>query len=184
MKDIKVASRYAKSLLGIALENKCLEAVQQDMMMISRVSQENREFIALLKSPIVRGDKKLSIINLVFKDINNISAAFIKIIVAKKREGLLVDIADAFQEAYKVHKNIKTAFVTSAIALTAEQKDKIKKLIGATYDSTIEFEEVIDESIIGGIILRVGDKQVDESIKRKIQNLVMEFDKNPYQKAL
>lgn len=64
MKDIKVASRYAKSLLGIALENKCLEAVQQDMMMISRVSQENREFIALLKSPIVRGDKKNSCNNI------------------------------------------------------------------------------------------------------------------------
>ncbi|MCC7332717.1 MAG: ATP synthase F1 subunit delta [Flavobacteriales bacterium] len=182
MKDIKVASRYAKSLLGIAIENNCLEAVQQDMFLIATVCKENRELQNLLKSSIVRGDKKLAVLKTIFSSINNISVSFIKIIVDKKREAMLFDIATAFVEAYKLHKNIKTAYVTSAVLLTVDQKEQIKKLIATTYNSTIEFEEVIDPSIIGGIVLRIGDKQVDQSIKRKLQNLAMEFEKNPYQK--
>lgn len=182
MKDIKVASRYAKSLLGIAIENNCVEEIFSDMRLISKVCLENRELISLIKSPIVRGDIKLKILNEIFTAINTVSASFIKIIVAKKREGLLADIADSFIEAYKVHKNIKTAFVTSATVLTAEQKDGIKQLINKTYHSTIEFEQIIDPSILGGIVLRIDDIQFDESIKRKLQNLVMEFDENPYVK--
>ncbi|MGE0561887.1 MAG: ATP synthase F1 subunit delta [Flavobacteriales bacterium] len=184
MRDIKVASRYAKSLLGIAVDNKCLEAVYQDMTMINKVCNENHELVLVLKNPIVKGDKKLAILNEIFKSINNVSASFVKIIVAKQREALLVDIANAFIEAYKEHHNIKTAYVTSAVALSAEQKENIKKLINKTYNSTIELVEKVDGEIIGGIILRVEDKQVDESIKRKLQNLVMEFNENPYVKAI
>jgi F-type H+-transporting ATPase subunit delta len=184
MRDIKVASRYAKSLLGIAIENKCLEAVYQDMAMINKVCNENQELVSVLKNTIVKGDKKLAILNEIFKGINNVSASFVKLIVAKKREGLLADIANAFIDAYKEHHNIKSAFVTSAVALSNEQKENIKKLINKTYNSTIEFVEKVDVDIIGGIILRVDDKQVDESIKRKLQNLVMEFKENPYVKAI
>lgn len=176
MRDIKVASRYAKSLLGIAVENKCLEAVYQDMMMINKVYNENHELVLVMRNPIVKGDKKLAILNEIFKGINNVSASFIKIIVAKKREAMLVDIVNAFIDAYKEHHNIKTAFVTTAVALSTEQKENIKKLINKTYNSTIEFVEKVDADIIGGIILRVEDKQVDESIKRKLQNLAMAFN--------
>lgn len=184
MRDIKVASRYAKSLLGIAIDNKCLEAVYQDMMMISKVCNENHELVLVLRNPIVKGDKKLAVLNEIFKGINNVSASFVKIIVAKNRESLLVDIANAFVDAYKEHHNIKTAYVTTAVALSSEQKEKIKKLINKTYNSTIEFVEKVDEEIIGGIILRVEDKQIDESIKRKLQNLVMEFSENNYIKEI
>ncbi len=176
MRDIKVASRYAKSLLGIAIENKCLEAVYQDMTMINKVCNENHELVLVLRNPIVKGDKKLAILNEIFKGINNVSASFVKLIVAKKRESILFDIANAFIDAYKEHHNIKIAHVTSAVALNADQKENIKKLVNKSYNATIELVEKVDAAIIGGIILRVEDKQVDESIKRKLQNLVMEFN--------
>ncbi len=184
MRDIKVASRYAKSLLSIAIENNCLEEIYQDMFLINQVCLENRELVTLLRNPVVRGDKKFAILNEIFNKINNVSKAFVKIIVAKGRENILMDIADAFLEAYKKHKNIQTAFVTTAIPLTTEQKQNIKQLIKKTNNSIIEFSEIVDPEIIGGIILRIEDKQTDESIKRKLQNLVMEFDKNPYVKAI
>lgn len=182
MRDIKVASRYAKSLLSIAIENKCLEEIYQDMFLINKVCDENKELVLLLKSPIVRGDKKISILNEIFTDINLISKSFVKIIIAKNRESILVDIAKAYLEAYKKHMNIQTAFVTSAIPLTIEQKEKIRQLINKTNNSTIEFEEIVDSEIIGGIILRIEDNQTDQSIKRKLQNLVIQFDENPYVK--
>ena len=101
-------------------------------------------------------------------------------IVAKKRAGILADIAKEFIEAYKVHKNIKTAQVTSAVAINADQKAKIISLLSKNDDSTIDLQEIVNPDIIGGMILRVGDRQIDESIRRKLNNLELEFDDNPY----
>jgi F-type H+-transporting ATPase subunit delta len=180
MRDIKVASRYAKSLIGIAIEQNALEEVYADMISIDTVCAESRDLVIMLKSPIVKAYKQEAILNEIFSSVHTISKAFIKIIVAKKRAYLLAGIANSFIEAYKVHKNIKTAHVTSAIALSAEQKSKIVALLNKTDNSTIDLQEIINPEIIGGMILRVGDRQVDESIKRKLTNLELEFDENPY----
>ena len=177
MGDIKVASRYAKSLIGIAIEQNSLEDVYGDMLSINTVCAECHDLVVMLKSPLVKLHKQEAILNEVFSNTNTVTKAFIK-----KRAGMLVDIADAFINAYKVHKNIKTAQVTSAIALTADQKKKVIALLGKTDNATIDLNEIVDPSIIGGMILRVGDRQIDESIKRKLSNLEMEFEGNRYVK--
>tara|TARA_R110001592_G_scaffold102109_2_gene288467 strand:- start:8650 stop:9204 length:555 start_codon:yes stop_codon:yes gene_type:complete len=184
MRDIKVASRYAKSLIGIAIEQNALEEVYNDMLSIDAVCTHSHDLVVMLKSPIVKANKQEAILNEIFTSINTISKAFIKIIIAKKRAGLLADIAKAFIEAYKIHKNIKTAHVTSAIALTADQKAKVIALLNKTDNATIDLQEIINPEIIGGMILRVGDRQVDESIKRKLTSLELEFDNNPYIKKI
>lgn len=185
MRDIKVASRYAKSLLGIAIEENKLEELHNDMQLINKVCNENRELELLLKSPIVKTDKKEAILEEIFsKNISQITKSFVSIILRKKREGLLPDISNAFIDAYKAHKNITTATVTSAVNLSNQQKETIVKLLEKQGKENIELVEVVNEDIIGGIILRVGDKQVDESIKRKLINLEMEFSENPYIKEI
>lgn len=181
MRDIKVASRYAKSLLGISVEQKQLEEVYKDMQMISSICSQSRDLRLLLKSPIVKSDKKQAILNEIFgKGISQISAAFVSIIINKKREGLLEDIANAFIEAYKVHHNITTAMITSAVELSKAQKESIVKLVKSQGKENVELKEVVNSDIIGGLIIRIGDKQVDESIRRKLVDLEMEFDDNPY----
>lgn len=183
MRDIKIAYRYAKSLLGIALEQNSLEELHNDMQLVNTTCIQNNELVLLLRNPIIKGDKKHTILNAIFdKKISTISHSFINIIVTKKREGLLADIATAFINIYKEHKNIKTAYVTTAIPLSNSQKEKIIELLKSTYKATIDLQETIDKDIIGGMILRVGDNQIDESIKRKINNLEMEFKKNLYVK--
>lgn len=184
MRDIKVASRYAKSLLLIAIEENSLEELHNDMQLVNDVCSNNNDLVLLLKSPTIKSDKKKAILDTLFTNqISKIAASFISIIITKKREGLLGDIAAAFVDTYKLHKNIKTAQVTSAIALTKEQKEKVIALLSSTNNSSaVDLNEVVDPTIIGGMILRVGDKQIDESIKRKLMNLEMEFDENPYVK--
>lgn len=181
MRDIKVASRYAKSLLGIAVEQNNLEEVHNDMQMINKVCADNKELTLLLKSPIVNSDKKETILSEIFgKKISQISSTFISIILNKRRENILPAIAEAFIFIYKEHKNITTATVTTAIALTDAQKKAVVKLLNDQGKENVELKEIVNGEIIGGMILRVGDKQVDESIKRKLTNLEMEFDENPY----
>ena len=181
MRDIKVASRYAKSLLKIAIDENVLEELHNDMKLVHDVCTNNHDLVLLLKSPIVRTDKKTAILNEIFGEkISKISNSFISIILIKKRESLLADIADAFIDIYKHHKNITTASVTTAVALTEDQKSKVIALLNNEGKSAVDLKEVVNADIIGGMILRIGDKQVDESIKRKLKNLEMEFGENLY----
>jgi F-type H+-transporting ATPase subunit delta len=183
MLDIKVAPRYAKSLLDLGIEQNTLEELFSDMNLISLVCKENPELILLLKSPIVRSDKKESILKEVFfNSLSLTSTTFITLILKKKREAILYSIAESFIGLYKNHHNIKTAKVTTAIALTEVQKEKLVSLLEKSENATIELNEIVNPEIIGGMILRVDDRQIDESIRRKLNNLEMEFDDNPYVK--
>ncbi|KJS07672.1 MAG: hypothetical protein VR77_00330 [Flavobacteriales bacterium BRH_c54] len=182
MLDSKVASRYAKSLIDLGKEQNALETLIKDMILIKDVCNENPDFITLLKSPVIRGDKKQAIIKEVFYNSfsSEVTKAFVEIILRKKRESILYAIAVSFISLYKEHYNIKIAKVTTAVPLSAEQKQSIIAQINKTEKATIELEEVVNKDIIGGLILRIEDKQLDESIRRKLLNLEMEFDENPY----
>ena len=186
MIDIKVASRYAKSLLKIAIEENSLEKLHSDMVLVNDVCANNKDLALLLQSPIIKADKKTAIMNEIFGGkISTIATSFIAIIISKKRAGILADIASAFIETYKIHKNIKTAQVTSAIPLSSDQKDQVIAIVKSSYNTdVVDLNEIVDPTIIGGMIVRVGDKQVDESIKRKLKNLEMEFDNNLYVSAI
>lgn len=181
MRGVIVSSRYAKSLLGLAVEQKLLEETYADMKKISEVCKQNRDFVVLLKSPIVKSDKKIKIINLIFEGkLNKITEGFIAIITNHRREGYLIEIADSFIAQYKNHKNIATAEIVSAYALDDSQRKKIKDAIFKVVGKEIELSEKVNADLIGGLIVRVGDKQFDGSIARKLKELKKGFSKNAY----
>lgn len=108
MADIRVSSRYAKSLLSLAVEQNCLEQVAKDMHFIEKVISENKPLLLLLKSPIIKTDKKISILSEIFeKNISAVSFSFIKIIARKKREVILQNIASSFNAQYKKERGKK-----------------------------------------------------------------------------
>ncbi len=177
----RVASRYAKSLLGLALEKGQLEEVNTDMVMVSEVISENHDLKVLLRSPIVKTDKKLAIINAIFGDkMSVISKAFLEIITKKRREELMLDIADKFLFFYKENKGIKTAKVTTATPLDEASRKEVLAKVKLLTDADVELQEQVDEELIGGIVLRVDDNQYNASLKRMIKDMEREFDKNPY----
>lgn len=187
MKNRKIASRYAKSILGLAVEQKKVEEIYTDALMILKACEESNELSLLLKSPVINTDKKLAILNEIFKgNASEMMVLFINIIVRKGREALLEDIMHTFISQYKTHKNIETAVITTAVPLDDKLRKAIKDLLKGQADEghSIELEEKVNKDIIGGLIVRIGDKQLDESIKSKINELEMEFKKNPYIKAI
>lgn len=178
--DSKVAKRFAKALMGFAQEQNALDAVAADMELISSTCVDNRELVLLLKSPIIKTDKKLSILNEVFGGkIGSISLTFIGIVAKRDRENYIPEIAAAFMNQYKDHQGISNAEVISAIPLDEESRKNITAFI-KTFSDKVELTERIDQSLIGGFIVRVGDKQYDDSILSRINELKKEFSKNPY----
>lgn len=180
MRETRVASRYAKSLITLAVEKNQLEQVFKDMQLVFELTSENKELQILLKSPVIKADKKKAILNKILGgNVSEMTLAFVTIITSKSREYLLMDIAYAFVEQYKKLKGIITAELTSAIELPEDLKKKILDLLNPN-NQTVEVIEKINKDIIGGFIVRVDDKQVDASVQRKIAELKQEFSKNPY----
>ena len=167
-----VASRYAKSLLDLSVEKGQLEAVYADMRQVQSVCEESREFINFLNSPIIKADKKIATIKAIFDGkLNAITSGFLTIVASKRRENVIPEKANEFIEKYRSHKNILTAVVTSANGLDAATKQKALDLVKSQLSGEVELVEKVNANIIGGFILKIGDKQLDKSVARQLSNL-------------
>jgi len=181
MLDTVVAKRYAKSLLGIARETGVLNEVNNDMKLFASTCEGNRELPLLLRNPIIPSDKKLNILEGLFKSkMNKISLSFFLIVAKKGREKFLYDIAKSYTSQYKVMKGIITAEITSASGLDDTLRAKVYQMLKDSNNSEIELNEKINKDLIGGFILRIGDKQYDASISSGLKKLAREFAGNPY----
>jgi F-type H+-transporting ATPase subunit delta len=164
-----VATRYAKSLLDLAIEKGQLEKVNADMNLIDEVCKGSRDLVLMLKSPIINTDKKQVVLKEVFgAKVSDMTMQFMNLMTEKKREDVIQEIGAAFQLQYKTYKSISTAYVTSAVALDTETKAKILAIAKGEAKGEVELTEKIDPALIGGFVLRVGDKQIDESVSRKL----------------
>lgn len=184
MSEIRVSSRYAKSLFDLAVEKDILEAVHEDMNRLLEIELSSPDFISLIKSPIVSSDKKLSIIKAVFeKKCSELTNSFFKLVSEKGREPYLPSIAKEFHKQYNHHKGIQRAQVTTTFpiddALRTQFKSIVKDLSGK---QEVELNEKINEALIGGYILKIDDKQVDESLSSQLRKLKLDFTENLYEK--
>jgi F-type H+-transporting ATPase subunit delta len=186
MADSRVASRYVKSLLGLAVEKDVLDKVHHDMILFSKVCDENRDFALMLRNPVIKHDTKRAILEKIFKGrVNNLTLAMFDIITRKNREPLLPAIASTFHLAYNEHKEIGGATVTTAILLDSKLRSEIEQIVKKLSDKReVEIEEKIDADMIGGFVLNVGDRQIDASIKNKLKALKLKFSQNPYIKEI
>lgn len=183
MTGTKLASRYSRSLLQLAIERGELEQVFSDMKLIAKICKENKDLTILLRSPIIKTDKKRAILHEIFgSHIGKTSFAFIDIITGKRREYFLEKIAEEFTSQYKENNKITTATVTTTMKLDSSLREKILALVRDKTKQEVELIERVDEKLIGGFILRIGDTQIDSSIQRKLNDLRKNFSENPYVK--
>ena len=173
----KAGARYAKSLIDLSTEQNALEAIKNDMLFFEEVVDANSELEAILKNPIVPLDKKAGILNDIFgKNVHQITNSFLKLVVNKGRSAILFDTAKQFISQYNTIKGIVTAEVKSAIALTEANKLEIVSLVKRELGANeVIIKEQVDDKLIGGFIIKVGDKQFDASISGGLHKLKKEF---------
>lgn len=185
MIEIKLGDRYANSILVLAQERGQVERVREDFQLIHRVCQSNPDFVRMLESPLIHGDKKQDILDEIFKgQFCDITDGLIRIIVRKKREGYLDDIAERYLHQYDRLNNITRGVLRAAHPLTDAQVAKIKQIIESQFKTTFEIAHEVDPNLIGGFVLQVGDRQFDASIATRLRALKQEFDSNPYVKQV
>lgn len=182
MQNPRLAGRYAKSLLDIAVEQNQVDTTLMDVKLLDKVSTESHEFANLLKSPIIHSDKKQRIIEAVLGDkLAPLTKAFVTLLVSKGRESNLPEIAKAFIGLYKEMKGIKTLMLTTAVPASDALKQKIVQRATASLNNAqIELIETVNPEILGGFVLEMDDKLFDASIRRDLNDVKSQFLSNIY----
>ncbi len=172
MSEYRVASRYAKSVFDLAIEIKNVDHIYYDMILIERVLNENYKLILLLKNPIIRYDYKLKVLTKIFeKNLNKLTLKFFKLICRKNRAHVLLDSCRVFVGLYHNYKGIVHANVSTAVEISSEIKKDFEKIISKATGKKVELETKVDQSLLGGYLLKIGDNQIDDSLKNKLNNL-------------
>ncbi|WP_338872006.1 ATP synthase F1 subunit delta [Spirosoma sp. SC4-14] len=172
-----VASRYAKSLLDLAQEKGLTDALYKDMRLFKQTVDQSRPLLLMLKNPIVRTEKKSAVLKAVFeKRFNPLTMSFLQIITQKNREPIMDAIAEAFISQYDRLKGVERATIITTLPLTEPLREKFKAMVLQVTDGKlVELDEKIDPNLIGGYILRVGDQQIDSSVRNKLNELKLQF---------
>ena len=182
MSTIRISSRYAKSLLGLAIERGELEKVFADMQWLQAVCKSNHDFISMLRSPVIKSDSKGKIVKAVAgNNIGQLTDSFIHLLINKGRESALPEIATSFIQQYKEYKKIHIVKLTTAFQISDEIKKSIVDHIkSSTEMQNIELESVVNENIIGGFVIQTGDKLVDASIAYDLKEIARQFENNDF----
>jgi F-type H+-transporting ATPase subunit delta len=185
MQNPRLASRYAKSLIDLSSEKEQLEAVHADMLFLQQLSKTNPDVVALLKSPIIKPDKKQQILAAIFEGrVSVITSSFVKLLVAKGRESNLPEIAFEFSKQYNVLKNISKVKITTAVPLDAAVLDIIKQKVQSGTDMQVSLETAVNANLIGGFVLESNNNLFDASILRDLNDIKKQFAENIYVPAI
>ncbi len=172
MDESAITVRYAKALFSLAKEKEQLVQLKEDMDLISNVYSQSKEFDQLLKSPVVKTSEKIHIIKLIFQEkISALSIKFLEIVTLNKREAFIPLICRNILTLIRKEKNIKTAVITTAQTMNDELLKKATEILEKELGAKIELSAKVNPELIGGMILRVDDKQYDASVLTQLKKL-------------
>jgi len=182
MPNPRLAARYAKSILDLAIERGQLEEVHDDMLFLQQAFRSSRELLVMIKSPVIKADKKDKVLDAIMAGkVSVITSTFNKLLLSKGREFYLPEIITAFIDQYKVYKGIHMVKLTTAVPVSEELKKTIVDKISADKSlKNIELVTAVDEKLIGGFVLEIGDELVDASIAFDLRNIKKQFQNNDF----
>lgn len=174
-----IAKTYGDALFELALEQNNLDAIAEDVAVVTDVFDKNPELSKLMNHPKIEKLEKCKVMENILKGkVADEIAGFFDIIIKKDRYKDLPAILDYFLKKVKEYRNIGTAYVTTATALSDEQKSKVEsRLLDTTKYKQMDVTYSEDASLIGGMVIRIGDRVVDSSIKTKIYELTKDLTK-------
>jgi F-type H+-transporting ATPase subunit delta len=182
MPNPRLAGRYAKSLLDLAVQKEQLEPVFQDMVLMNNLIKSSPELERVLKSPVIKGDKKEKIVAAVTSDkLGTISSSFFRLLISKGREFYLQEIISTFIKQYKDYRGIHIVSLTTAIPLTEEVKSVIvSRISDAAHLKQVELKTRVNPDIIGGFIIEVDGRLIDASILYDLNAIKKQFESNDF----
>lgn len=165
----RIARRYAKALLGTALQQNAADRVEQDLAEIVRVTSASADLRTLFRSPVIEASRKKDIIKEIFGSaLSSLTIDFLNLLMEKGREADIVGVANEFQAQYDRHRSILRITVTSAVALDDTMQADVAAAVGKRTGKTIMASYAVDPALLAGVSVRVGDTVMDSSLKHQL----------------
>ncbi len=168
-----IAGRYASAVYDIVKEGKKVKALESDLDTLQDALSDSEDFRDLINSPVYTRDEQGAAISAIAKKmkLSDTMSSTLSLMASKRRLFVLPALVKALREAIAEDKGEVTAEVTSAKALTKAQSDKLAKSLKSSTGKTVTLQTTVDESLIGGLIVKVGSKMIDTSIRSKLNSL-------------
>ncbi|MDR3094751.1 MAG: ATP synthase F1 subunit delta [Bacteroidales bacterium] len=174
-----ISTRYAKALILTGIEQNCIEPLNDDITLLRRTLKENPMFGQILSNPVIKPVQKHKVMDeLLTQKVHPITLSFLHVLIRKKRDFLLDDIARRFTELYEVHKGIKHAHITSSTEMDTQANDNLQKKLNELYHADVQLTSDVNAALIGGFILRVDDRRYDASLASGLKRMKNELIKN------
>lgn len=174
-----VSKTYGEALFELAVEESKVDVLMEEIVQLQNIFAQNKEFGKFMNHPKILKEEKIQVLQNVLKGrISDELTGFLTLIVTKDRYGEIDEIMDYFLTEVKSYKGIGIAYVTTAAALRDEQKAEVEqRLLQTTSYQQMEMHYAVDESLIGGMVIRIGDRVVDSSIKTRLNELTRQLMK-------
>lgn len=173
-----VGPTYAKALFELGVETNELEATFYDFKEFNQICKENPKFLELLINPKISLIEKKEMIDDIFKEDSNKNLInFLKILIERRRMFYISDIFNEYEQMYNEHFNIKHVIVTSAVELKADEVERLKQNLHKSTGSEIILQTKVNSSLIGGIQIQIGEKLIDASTKKRIEDIYFDLSK-------
>ena len=175
MASTRAAIRYATAILDLSNSKGVSEAVNNDMKSIASTIKGNEELSTFIQNPTIKVEVKEKALLEVFASVDNVTKSLIHLLFENKRFEILEVIATEYSKLFDIMNNVEVAKVTTAVAMDAALEAKVLAKIATLSDKKITIENIVDPSIIGGFILRIGDQQYNASVANRLQVLKREL---------
>ncbi|WP_406844868.1 ATP synthase F1 subunit delta [Flavobacterium soyae] len=175
MASTRAAIRYAKAILDLANSKGVAEAVNNDMKSIASTIENNEELKAFIENQTTKVEVKESALLEVFANVNGVTKGLFHLLFENKRFEILNAIAVEYNKLFDESNGVETAKVTTAIPMDEALEAKVLEKVATLSDKKITIENIVDPSIIGGFILRIGDNQYNASVANRLQVLKREL---------
>lgn len=167
-----IANRYAEALFQLSEDDNITKEIYNELHNVVDIVKSNKDLDNVLKSPLVAKSEKVQLIEALFNNkINNNLKNFLKILVEKGRISSLKSIESTFKQLLNEKNNVIEGTVISAIPLTNEKIKELEKTLSKKYNKNVTLENEVDESILGGVLVRLGNSQIDGSVKTRLNNI-------------
>ncbi|MEP0823547.1 MAG: F0F1 ATP synthase subunit delta [Ignavibacterium sp.] len=176
MRNSRVARRYAEALMTAAEEQKALDTVAGDLQGLERLLKESREFRLFLRSPVIKTEKKRTVLREVFeKKMSPLTASFLDLMAEKGREALLEDILQQFFALRDEQLGIVPVEIRAAVEMSEDQREKIRKKFEQITRKNVRLAFSLDKQVKGGFVARIGDTMFDASVRHQLEVLRKRF---------
>jgi len=175
MSGTRAAIRYAKAILEIADSKGVASKVSADMTLIAATLSGNSELTHFIQNPLIKTDIKKNVVLEVFANVNEVSQSLFHLLLENKRFEILEAIAVEYNKLFDIMNGVEIAKVTTAFPMDAALETKVLAKIATFSDKKVTIENTVDSSIIGGFILRIGDKQYNASVANRLHVLKREL---------